>query len=258
MRHLSEEELVEYYYLEDPNNSDVDEHLQGCSACAETYAELQGDLAAIKAAELPARDAAYGDRVWKSLSGSLPAWPSRRRIWLIGGLLRGLSYAAACTLLLAGSFYTGRLWEQRAHTRITAAPPASLPPHQHVVLVVLGDHLDRSERLLVELKHVDANNTEMLPPLRDDARSLLAANHICRKNAQQSGDPALEIALGHLDSLLNQLANQPGGLNAAAIERLQSEMNVEGLLFEVRVLRTRIAAGKPFGTDHSRKAQYED
>jgi hypothetical protein len=258
MNHLSQEELIDYYYCESPDKSVIEEHLQRCSACAETLAELQGDLAAIEAIEPPARDPAYDDRVWTSLTGSLPAWPQCRRSWFRSDLLRGLSYAAACALLVAGAFYAGRLWEQRGHPHIAAAPIVSFPPHEHVVLVVLGDHLDRSERLLVELKHIDADNAEMIPPLRDEARNLLPANHICRKNAQQSGDPALEGALGHLDSLLDQLANQPGGLNAAAIERLQSEMNVEGLLLEVRVLRTRIAAGKPFGKDHSRRGQYED
>jgi len=258
MNHLSQEELIDYYYGESPDNTVIEEHLQGCGACAETFAELQGDLAAIKATEPPARDAAYDDRVWNSLTGSLPALPPHRRSWFQSGLLRGLSYAAACALLVAGAFYAGRSWEQRGHPRIAAAPLVSFPPQEHIVLVVLGDHLDRSERLLVELKHVDDDNTEMIPPLRDEARNLLPANHVCRKNAEQSGDPALEGALGHLDSLFDQLANQPGGLNAAAIERMQSEMNVEGLLLEVRVLRTRIAAEKPFGKDHSRRGQYED
>ena len=258
MNHLSHEELIDYHYGENSDNSVIEEHLHACSTCAETFAELQGDLAAIKATEPPMRDAAYDDRVWTLLTGSLPDRPPRRRGWFSDGLLRGLSYAAACALLVAGAFYAGRLWEQRGHTRIAAAPLVSFPPQEHVVLVILGDHLDSSERLLVELKHVDADNTEMIPPLRDEARNLLAANHICLKNAEQSGDPALEGALGHLDSLLDQLANQPGGINAAAIERMQSEMNVEGLLLEVRVLRTRIAAEKPFVKDHSRRGQYED
>lgn len=258
MNHLSQEQLVEYYYGENADNTIVDEHLQGCSACAETFAELQSDLAAIKAIEPPARDADYDDHLWNSLTGSLPPRPTHRRSWFPGNLLRGLSYAAACALLVAGGFYAGRLWEQRVHRHIAAAPLVSFPPQERVVLVLLGDHLDRSERLLVELKHVNDDNTEMIPPLRDEARNLLPANHICRKNAEQSGDPALEGALSHLDILLDQLANQPGGLNAAAIERLQSEMNVEGLLMEVRVLRTRLAAEKPFGNDHLRRGQYED
>ena len=40
------------------------------------------------------------------------------------------------------------------------------PAPQRVVILVLGDHLDRTERLLVELKHADADDSEMIPPLR--------------------------------------------------------------------------------------------
>jgi hypothetical protein len=109
-----------------------------------------------------------------------------------------------------------------------------------VILVVLGDHLDRSERLLVELKHADAGSAEMVSPMRDEARSLLAANRVCRQDAAQIGDPALATALDHLNPLLAELANQPGALNSATITRLQEEMNADGLLFEVRVLRSRL------------------
>jgi hypothetical protein len=108
------------------------------------------------------------------------------------------------------------------------------------VVVVLSDHLDRSERLLVELKHADAGSEETVSPLRDEARSLLAANRICRQNAAKIDDPELAAALDRLDQVLGELANHPGGLNPATITRLQDEMNADGLLFQVRVLRSRI------------------
>jgi hypothetical protein len=68
----------------------------------------------------------------------------------------------------------------------------------------------------------------------------LVANRICRQNARQQDDPALANALDRLDHLLEELANQPGGLNVATLARLQSEANADGLLFEVRVLRSRL------------------
>jgi hypothetical protein len=76
--------------------------------------------------------------------------------------------------------------------------------------------------------------------MRDEARSLLAANRVCRKNVTQKDDPELTTALDHLDRLLAEAANEPGGLNAKSIAKLQEEMNSDGLLFEVRVLRSRI------------------
>jgi len=87
--------------------------------------------------------------------------------------------------------------------------------------------------------------------MRDEARSLLAANRICRQNASEQDDPALATALDHLDHVLAELASQPGGLNAATITRLQNEMKTDGLLFEVRVLRSRIAKHPGAGNHRS-------
>jgi hypothetical protein len=241
MSHLSEEELVAHAYAEDDDEA-VLQHLEACAECIRAYRTLRSDLEEMKLVEPPVVDASYGHRMWQSISGSLPAYQSRR-----AGLWRGLRYAAAAIVLVVAAFFGGRLWEQR-HTQTVGQnhdpqhePSVGQRP-QRVVVVVLSDHLDRSERLLVELKHADAGNEQVVLPLRDEARSLLAANQICRQNAQHDDDQALLTALDRLDHLLVELVNQPEGLNSATISRLQEEMNTDGLLFEVRVLRSRQAA----------------
>jgi hypothetical protein len=251
-QHLTDQELIEYSYGEG-DRAAIEKHFEACAECEKAYGALQLDLAEMRFSQPPARDASYGDRVWESLEGWLPAYPVRKRSWLGGGLWRNLSLAAACAGLVACAFFGGRMWE-RWQTKIAAGNhPAQAQPHAHapqrVVVVVLSDHLDRSERLLVELKHVDADSIEMVSPLRDEARSLLAANRICRKNVKQDDDPALAPALDHLDRLLAEMANEPSGLNSATITRLQDEMNKDGLLFEVRVLRSRIPHARGSGTN---------
>ncbi len=240
MNHLTEEQLIEHYYSKGGTGGAAGRHLDGCAACARGYAALKSDLDEVEIAAPPARDASYGEWVWESLAPSLPVYAAPRRRWFRAGVWKGLSYAAACALLVACAFIAGRLWERR-QPNIAVKPPAPQPaPPQRVVVVVLSDHLDRSERLLVELKHADTGSAELLSPLRDEARSLQVANRICRQNAGKDDDPALSAALDRLDRLLAELANQPGGLNGATIARLQDEMSAEGLLFKVRVLRSRI------------------
>jgi hypothetical protein len=243
MKHLTEEELIGRYYNERGDEGEdlarVKEHVAACETCAEAYAALSWDLGEMRVLEAPQRDEAYGERVWASLEPKLVGYEKARWSWLRGGALRRLSYAAVCGLLVAGAFMAGRLSvEKKQQPQVAQAPAPKQKPR--VVVVVLSDHLDRSERFLVELKHVDASSSEMVSPLRDEAKSLLAANKICRQKASQEDDPALTTALDRLDHVLAELANQPGGLNSAAIERLQEEMSAEGLLFEVRVLRSRI------------------
>ena len=251
MKHLTEEDLIECYYNKSKAAKPASRHLERCVACAEAYAALQSDLALVTPAEPPARDAAYGARVWASISGSLPRFEARQRRRLRISIWSGLSYAAACALLIACAFYAGRLWEHR-QPPISGANQSPPEAKQRVILVLLGDHLDRSERLLVELQHADADSAEMVSPLRDEARSLLTANRICRQEVKQQDDPAMAEALDRLDQLFNELANQPGGLNAAALARLQNEMNSGSLLFEVRVLRSRIPDQQPAGNARSK------
>jgi len=241
MNHLSYADLVEHYYGEGPFGGGA--HLANCAGCARMFAALESDLNDIQGAEPPPRDESYGEHVWAAIAPALPRYELEKKSWLKGvGLWRGLCYAAACSLLLAGSFFAGRVWE-RTKPQITAvktpAPKVMPQPKQRVVVVVLGDHLDRSERLLVELKHADAESTETIAPLRDEARTLLAANRSFREEAAQADDPELATALKHLGGLLTELADQPGGLNAEAVSRLQREMKSDRLLFEVRVLRSR-------------------
>jgi hypothetical protein len=242
MKHLNEEELIEHYYSK--GTAGAGKHLETCAECAEAYAALRSDLDVMKFAAPPARDPAYGERVWQSIAPFLPAYHVRNRSWLDIGLWRGLSYAAFA-LLLVGAFFAGRLSEHKQAGTMAKSTPApaqerAAPPQQRIVVVVLSDHLDRSERLLVELKHADAGSEETVSSLRDEARSLLAANRICRQNAAKIDDPELAAALDRLDQVLGELANHPGGLNPATITRLQDEMNADGLLFQVRVLRSRI------------------
>jgi hypothetical protein len=262
MNHLSEEELVDHYYCEDSvgNSAETGRHLGACPQCAQTWRDLVSDLKEMKAGddaqtfaflESPAGSASYGRRVWASLASSLDPYPARKWAGLRPSLWQGLAYAAACTVLVTCAFYAGRKWEHRQSPVVAHAVPRPAVK-QPVVIVVLGDHLDRSERLLVELKHTDADNEQMAVPLRDEARTLLAANRVCRQNVKQSDDPALTKALDRLDHLLAELASQQDSLDPATIERLQKEMNQGNLLFEVRVLRTRIpdrqaAAGRSQG-----------
>ena len=128
----------------------------------------------------------------------------------------------------------------KTRTVATASDPQA---RQRVVVWVLGDHLDRSERLLVELNHADG--TDDARPIQSEARELLASNRLLMQSARQSGDPALDAALDRLERLLVEISNEPNGLTDADLNRLRQEMNTDGLLFDVRVLRSRVAEQQP-------------
>ena len=240
MNHLTNEELVEQYY--GAAGEAADAHLMECAQCAAALAALEDDLSVLRRVNVPDRDENYAEQMWARVDASLP--PRMTVNTRLGrfGLWRGLAYAAGCAALVAGGFYVGRVWEHRHQPQATAHanPAPAAAPQPKVVVVLLGDHLDRSERLLVELKHANNDSeTADLAPLPDEARSLLAANRVFRDDAENEGDPALTKALSHLDRLLTEIASRPGGLDAAEAARIRDEMNADGLLFEVRVLRSK-------------------
>jgi len=244
MTHLSEDDLIEHHYSDREGAAGgkafriAQRHLDGCAECAAKSAKLADEMKSMDGMEHDELSLAYGESMWKRVLERLPALameegPRRRIAW---GLMLG--WAAASAVLIVGAFEIGRMWEHRQPPRNAVVNPAT-PVERQVVVVVLGDHLDRTERLLVELKHADGEDPDVVRPMRDEARSLLAANHVFREDADKSGDAALTQALDHLDHLLTDVANAPEGLNAASIARLQKEMQAEGLLFKVRVLRSR-------------------
>jgi len=250
-QHLSEEELIEHYYGEDAAVSHVARHLKACAKCAAEYSALERDLGGVKILAAPPRGEGYGDEVWRSIRGSLQVYEPKKRNWSGFGFRRPLALATACALLIAAAFVAGRAW-QRKQTQTVAV--ANSPTgrdgeighgeaRERVVVWVLGDHLDRSERLLVELNH--ASGKDAAEPLQSEARELLASNRLVRQSAKQSGDPALDAALDRLERLLVEVANEPNGLSESDLNRLRQEMNTDGLLFDVRVLRSRVGEQQP-------------
>jgi hypothetical protein len=240
MKHLTEEEMIEHYYSEDFRKADAQLHLQACKQCSQAYAELGKLLGSIRSPETPARGSDYGEQVWRSIQGSLRPYESKRKNSFFHW--PQLAYAAACLLFLAGAFLAGRMWEY-AHTKPSLAS-APQQAKERVVLFVLNNHLDRSERLLVQLNHAVAEGDKVDFRLQGEARQLLTDNRLCRQSVDRSDDPLLAAALDHLERVLLEVANSPEELSGADIPRIDQEMNTQGLLFQIRVLRTKVSEQK--------------
>jgi hypothetical protein len=244
MKHLEDAELVEHYYEDAANMGESERHLKACAVCAKRYAELCRDLDGVAATTPPARREDYVEQVWQSIHASLPVYEKPKSRWI--GYYRPLGWAAACVLLVAVAFVAGRRWERTQAPAVAVAVDPQA--RQRVVIVVLGDHLDRSERLLVQLNH--ANGNDLL--LRSEARDLLASNRLVRQSAMQAGDVNVEGSLDRLERLLMELANEPDKLTEADLNRLRQEMNTDGLLFDIRVLRSRVHSPEPEQQDASK------
>jgi hypothetical protein len=234
MKHLSEDELIEQYYGE--ATSAADAHLKACRECSAQYAKLSRSVDAIGPVAVPLRSADYGERVWERLSPELIPYQKKVAGWRGWANWRAVALLVGCTMVLATVFLGGRYWERviTKKANIASTPQAK----QRVVLVVLTDHLDRTERLLVQLEHAGSKDQADNAQLQSEARELLASNRLYRVTASNEGDPQLAGSLDRLEGVLAEIANDPK-LTASDIDRVRDDMNTKGILFEIRVLRAR-------------------
>jgi len=239
MKHLTEEEMIGHYYAEDFSQAEAEIHLRTCKQCAQAYEEFSKLLGSVHAPGVPLRGSEYGAQVWQSIQRSLqPYEPKQKRrfYW------PRFTYAAACLLFLAGAFWAGRMWEH-AHSKPLVAG-GEQQTQQRVVLFVLDNHLDRSERLLVQLNHAGGEGDDVDFRLQAEAQQLLSDNQLYRQSAAQANDPLLNAALDHLERVLVEVANSGSELTSRDIASIQKEMNTPGLLFQIRVLRARVSEPK--------------
>jgi len=241
MKHLTEEEMMEHYYSEDFGKAKAEAHLQACQQCSKAYGELSRLLRSVQAPSLPPRDSEYGTQVWQSIQGSLqPYAPTPKRRFF---LWPQFAYAAACVLVLAGAFWAGRIWEHVHSMPFVAG--SEQQAKERVVLFVLDNHLDRSERLLVQLNHTNGEENDVDSRLQAEAQQLLSDNQLYRQSAARANDPLLNAALDHLERVLLEVANSGNELTSTDIASIQKEMNTQGLLFQIRVLRAKVSEQKP-------------
>ena len=234
MKHLDEDELIELYYGE--GTSGASAHLEACRECSAQYAKFKQSLDAIGPAAVPMRSGDYGDRVWEALRLHLIPYQKKTSSWRGWAQWRAAALLVGCAMVLATVFFVGRYWERITTKKANiASNPLAM---QRVVLVVMTDHMDRTERLLVELEHMGSKDRTDNAQLQSEARELLAANRLYRVTASNAGDPELAGALDRLEGVLAEIANDPN-LTAADIERIREDMNTKGILFEIRVLRAR-------------------
>lgn len=233
MKHLDETELIEVYYGE--GASEANSHLKACRACASQFSSLKESLDAIRPAVVPQMGADLSERIWASLETRVIPYVKEpnHSAW---ARWKYAFTAIGCVALLVAVFAGGRYWE-RLTTRKTAVA-ANAQATKRVVVVVLTDHLDRTERLLVQLNHADLRDKTESAQLQTEAQELLASNRLYRTAASNEGDGEMAGALDRLEGVLAEIANDPN-LTAADLERVQKDMNSDGVLFEIRVLLTR-------------------
>lgn len=235
MIHLSDDQLVLHYYGEARGN-EVETHLDDCDECRHQYRSLQRVLNAVDTYPVPERDAEYGSRLWQRLEGQLPK-TRRRSSWF--SFPSRWAAAAAFSTLLIGAFVAGRMSKTASPTELASVPASSQDSgDSRILLSAVGNHLDRTQMLLVELANSD-KDVDMAYQ-QADVRDLIDANRLYRSSASQAGERAVTDVLDELERLLLEVAHLAPSLTPEAAEELRQRIIGQGILLRVRIVGSEV------------------
>jgi hypothetical protein len=235
--HLTEDELVLHYYgeLHGGDEARATTHLSTCSTCHESLRQLQRVLAvvdenALAGPELPVN---FERTVWAKLEPNLQ---NQRRGWWSSFVLTPKRFAFAATIvaLIGAAFFAGRITPRTPDTHDLAASAKQI--REGILLVDLGDHLDRSQMVLVELASADDQGTVDVSEERARAEQLVSENRLYRQTALSTGDAAIADLLDELERVLVDVAAGPEHLSSQDLDEVRRRIESKGLLFKVRVV----------------------
>lgn len=232
--HLTEEQLVLHYYGEEGDTLAAEQHLEICAECREFYGSLQRVLNVVNSLPIPDRDANYGAQVWQRIERQIPA---KRRLWWFPAPARWAAAGAAMAGLLVMAFFAGRFYPQGAgSTPMELASGDASNGGERILLVAVGDYLERSQMVLFELANASPKGALDISAEQARAEDLVSESRLYRQTAVRTGETAVANVLDDLERVLLEIAHAPSRMSPEELEHLRQRLKAEGILFKIRVL----------------------
>jgi hypothetical protein len=264
MKHPNEEELIAYQGGEVLRHDAIAEHLTDCVGCRTELERIDAVLAALSTMPVPDPGDDYGRQVWQRIGPRLPE--KRKRWWNFmagsAGWLEPRRWAAvgAIAAVVIVAFLAGRATKQ-------VAPQSNVADagkvRERVLVMAVGEHLGRSEMVLVELGNAEPANAQQkqvnISSERRRAEDLLEENRLYRQTALEQGDAGLANVLDELERVLLDVAHSPQEVTPTQLENIRQRIEARGILFKVRVvgqeLQQREEPSAPPAKQHGSAAQ---
>ncbi len=268
MIHPSEETLNDYIERElgPAEHVRIATHLESCGECALIVADIQQvmrDAAALGPLNPPPHvwlliqermddskvqspESRVGSPESKvpspEFKGRSPESDVQSRRWT------RFAWAAATAALVVMAFFTGRFVHQRDQQTAAQAPIAQAGlastqdalVRERVLLIAVGDHLERSQMVLVELAHAETRSSLDISAERQLADDLVASNRLYRQTAEQMGQSNVAGLLDELERVLVEVARGPSTVSMRQLADIQQRIESQGILFKVKVIGSEI------------------
>ncbi len=230
MIHLTEEDLVLHYYGEELEAVEAGRHLDACPECRALFGSLQRVLNAVDALPVPERGPEYGAALWSRIAPALPVrrrWPRPAFQW------RWAAAVAATATLMAAAFLAGRFYPAPRPVEVAALDPQA---RERILLLAVGDYLDRSQIVLAELSNAETSGPLDISAEQERAADLVSESRLYRQTALHAGDDRVAALLDDLDRVLLEISHAPSQLGPAQLATLRERLHSNGILFKIRVL----------------------
>jgi hypothetical protein len=253
--HLTEEDLILHFYGEShagisrgrgEHAGRIARHLEECADCAALYEEIAGTLALVPDPQVPNRSEDYGTDVWQKIRFRLPVQERVQRFPRL--FWPRLAMTAAAAALLIAAFTAGRFWPgtpEAPHAQGPSATAAAitLDAGERARLAAIADHLEQSERVLLDVVHAEGSPDQTTGPAVINvsrqqvwADALVDANRLYRDAASRAGDEETAALLDDLERSMLDIVHGPSTLTRAQLETMLGRLDAATLLFKVRVL----------------------
>src|SRR5262245_40405556 len=244
MNHVTEEQLILHYYGEEGETLATEQHLEACGECRSTYASLVRVLNVVDSLPVPERSEDYGAQVWNRIERHLPA---RRRFgWLMPVPVRWAAAGAAFAGLLVVAFMAGRLYPPGVHPGgahiIADKKERGADPQapERILLVAVGDYLERSQMVLIELANTNAKGPVDISSEQERAGDLVTETRLYRQTAAHTGDARIVSVLDQLERVLLDITHAPSKITPQELGSIRQRLEAEGILFKIRVLGSNV------------------
>jgi hypothetical protein len=242
MNHLTEEQLILHYYGETgeaeeaADSLSAEQHLESCGECRGLYGSLQRVLNVVDSLPVPERSPDYGAQVWKRIEHRLA---SRRRNWFaLPSPWRWAAVGTACAALMTAAFFAGRTYPGAPSRGQVAS--VDKQAGERVLLVAVGDYLERSQMVLIELANANPQTPLDITNEQERAGDLVTETRLYRQTAEHTGDTQITGVLDELERVLVDITHAPSNITPQQLQDLRQRLEADGILFKIRVLGSNV------------------
>src|SRR5512139_2187490 len=255
MGHPSEDDLVLYHYRESGRAAEIEAHLGACEACRSSYGTLARVLAVVRSAPIPEPDETFEARMWRRLEPRLEQVRGPRLAEIFQPWR--LALAGSVAALVVAAFLVGRHYPLTPAAPVPSsapvavqAPAATETPaaaaargeaaRDRILLVAIGDHLERSQMALVELVNSQPEGEVDISDEQRRARELVSSNRLYRQTALREGEAVVASVLDDLERVLLEVAHSPSKLSSTEFDAVRQRIESQGIIFKVRVVESNV------------------